>query len=262
VNIKALTAEQFDADARGWTERMYARPEEAMRRRARLVTDWGTPLRAGDSVLELGCGDGSLSCHLARLGLRVTGLDLSGRMIEEARRRAESEGVAVEFHVGDADAPEIEGSFDAIVSFMGAFFMYVEEPRAALGKLLPRLRGKVILDWNHRSVCTPLEAGAMLREAGLRGVEWRPWFLPNKATGEVEQRLRSWLEERPLLSLGPFILRRWRYPIYFKGEAASAQRQSGEARREALTGNALPGGLVQRLLLEHGQATRGRRRRL
>jgi SAM-dependent methyltransferase len=38
-------------------------------------------LRAGDSILELGCGTGRLCAHLEHLGLRVTGVDESADML-------------------------------------------------------------------------------------------------------------------------------------------------------------------------------------
>lgn len=41
----------------------------------------------GDPVLELGCGTGRITMALARMGMRVTGLDLSERMLERATRK-------------------------------------------------------------------------------------------------------------------------------------------------------------------------------
>src|SRR5207244_12764922 len=38
----------------------------------------------GDPILELGCGTGRITMALAEAGKRITGLDLSGRMLERA----------------------------------------------------------------------------------------------------------------------------------------------------------------------------------
>src|SRR5213595_1528142 len=41
----------------------------------------------GDPVLELGCGTGRITMALAQMGKRVTGLDLSERMLERAVKK-------------------------------------------------------------------------------------------------------------------------------------------------------------------------------
>ncbi len=41
----------------------------------------------GDPVLELGCGTGRITMALAEAGKRVTGLDLSERMLERAAKK-------------------------------------------------------------------------------------------------------------------------------------------------------------------------------
>ena len=125
---KALTAEKFTTLARGWSEKEYADPSAFMRRRASLVQNWGTPLLRGDRLLEIGCGDGALSCLLARQGFEVTGVDISRGMIEEAKRRADREGAAVRFEVADMDHFEVAEQYDGVVSFMSAFFMYETTP--------------------------------------------------------------------------------------------------------------------------------------
>ena len=48
-------------------------------------------------VLEVGCGEGELSMRLAARGHRVRGCDVSTEVIDEARGRARSAGLAVEF---------------------------------------------------------------------------------------------------------------------------------------------------------------------
>lgn len=69
----------------------------------------------GDRVLDLGCGPGSLWAHWATLPTlrQLVGVDLSPRMIEEARRRY-PDG---DFCVARAhDLPFPDGSFDVVVA--------------------------------------------------------------------------------------------------------------------------------------------------
>lgn len=56
-------------------------------------------------VVDLGCGTGTLSVLLAEDGYRVDGLDLAGRMVEAARRKAAEAGVRADFRRGDAAQP-------------------------------------------------------------------------------------------------------------------------------------------------------------
>lgn len=44
-------------------------------------------------ILEIGCGDGAISCLLARAGARITGVDISEHAIKLARERAKLDGV-------------------------------------------------------------------------------------------------------------------------------------------------------------------------
>lgn len=46
-------------------------------------------VQPGDSVLDIGCGNGNFSRHLAGLGTRVTAIDGSAEMIDRARKRTE-----------------------------------------------------------------------------------------------------------------------------------------------------------------------------
>jgi SAM-dependent methyltransferase len=73
------------------------------------------------SVLEIGGGPGHLALRLARLapGLTVAGVDIDPAMVERARMRAESAGVAtrVEHVMADVSAmPYPDGSVDLVVS--------------------------------------------------------------------------------------------------------------------------------------------------
>src|SRR5688572_17111248 len=54
------------------------------------------------TILDIGCGTGSLSVVLAGLGHKVTGVDLSLFMISLARTKAATLGFQIEFLVMDA----------------------------------------------------------------------------------------------------------------------------------------------------------------
>jgi 2-polyprenyl-3-methyl-5-hydroxy-6-metoxy-1,4-benzoquinol methylase len=74
---------------------------------------------AGATVLDAGCGEGTLSVLLAKRGCIVTGVDLSEPNIAAAKAYAQAEGVAdrVTFLVGDAEhLPVQDKSFDYVVS--------------------------------------------------------------------------------------------------------------------------------------------------
>lgn len=66
-------------------------------------------------ALDLACGEGQNATWLATLGWRVTGVDYSQVAIEKARRRAEREGVEVEFACADLVEYEPEqAGFDLV----------------------------------------------------------------------------------------------------------------------------------------------------
>lgn len=66
-------------------------------------------------VLDLGSGTGSLAVLLAEQGYEVLGVDLAPRMVERAVRKAQDHAVHVDFRVGDAAEPLVEGLFDVVL---------------------------------------------------------------------------------------------------------------------------------------------------
>ncbi|WP_212994177.1 SAM-dependent methyltransferase [Actinoplanes auranticolor] len=92
---------------------------EAARRITRKVGD-GIGLRAGERLLDAGCGVGGPAVQLHReFGVRVSGITISAVQASEATARAVEAGVAgsVEFHHGDyRSLPYADGSFDATVA--------------------------------------------------------------------------------------------------------------------------------------------------
>ncbi len=111
-------------------------------------------LRAGETILDIGCGNGALARRLAILGARVIAIDFSDQMIEMARRRGKPEGMAIDYQLCDAtDEAALmrlgAGRFDALVCAMTLMDMPTLEPlfRAA-GQLL-RSGGRFVFATMH-----------------------------------------------------------------------------------------------------------------
>src|SRR5690348_1610329 len=80
-------------------------------------------LRAGERVLDVATGNGNTALAAARRFGEVVGIDFVPALLERGRIRAAAEGLAVDFHEGDADAlPFADASFDVVLSTFGVMF--------------------------------------------------------------------------------------------------------------------------------------------
>jgi ubiquinone/menaquinone biosynthesis C-methylase UbiE len=73
----------------------------------------------GMRLLDVGCGSGYFAREMATRGARVTGVDISARMIGHAARHAAEAGLEIEHRVGDATqiaAQFAAGTFDMATS--------------------------------------------------------------------------------------------------------------------------------------------------
>jgi Methylase involved in ubiquinone/menaquinone biosynthesis len=80
-------------------------------------------LKPGNRVLDVACGSGNLAIPAARTGARVTGVDIATNLLEQARARAEAEGLTIQFDEGDAESlPYDDAAFDVVITMFGAMF--------------------------------------------------------------------------------------------------------------------------------------------
>jgi 2-polyprenyl-3-methyl-5-hydroxy-6-metoxy-1,4-benzoquinol methylase len=84
-------------------------------------------LDAGARVLDVACGHGRHSLELARRGFRVTGVDLSPRSLELARKAAKGESLDVEFVERDARELDFDAEFDAAINLFTSVIGYFED---------------------------------------------------------------------------------------------------------------------------------------
>src|SRR5208282_6901338 len=89
---------------------------DAYARNARFVSDLGAPVvellapRAGERILDLGCGDGALTKKLVELGCDVVGVDASAPQVEAACR------LGLDARVADGERLAFDAEFDAVFS--------------------------------------------------------------------------------------------------------------------------------------------------
>jgi cyclopropane-fatty-acyl-phospholipid synthase len=74
-------------------------------------------LRAGESVVEAGCGWGTLALHMARhYGVKVRAFNISREQVAYARERAAREGLSSQVEYVQDDYRNVSGRYDAFVS--------------------------------------------------------------------------------------------------------------------------------------------------
>jgi len=96
-------------------------------------------VRAGQRVLDVGCGTGVVAVTAALQGAKACGLDLTPVLLERARKNAGIAGVDVEFTEGDAEAlPYPDASFDVVLSQFG--HMFAPRPAVAVREMLRLLK--------------------------------------------------------------------------------------------------------------------------
>jgi SAM-dependent methyltransferase len=76
-----------------------------------------------DKVLDAACGTGNTALPAARVGARVTAMDIAPNLLAQLGSQAEQEGLAMQIDEGNCEAmPYPDNSFDTVVSMYGAMF--------------------------------------------------------------------------------------------------------------------------------------------
>jgi len=117
-------------------------------------------LKAGESVVEAGCGWGTLALHMARnYGVRVRAFNISREQVAYARERAAREGLSGQVEYVEDDYRNISGRFDAFVS-VGMLEHVGVANYEALGAVIRRAlqgRGRGLIHSIGRNYPAPLQ---------------------------------------------------------------------------------------------------------
>jgi ubiquinone/menaquinone biosynthesis C-methylase UbiE len=102
----------FDASAPEYDEEIFTKNTEAEVKF--LLEELALP--PGSAILDMGCGTGRHAVRLAQADYRVTGVDISQAMLDQARAAAQAAGVRVEWVHSDAKLFKPLREYDAAIS--------------------------------------------------------------------------------------------------------------------------------------------------
>lgn len=153
---------------------------EGYAKNARFVTDLGMPAlellapRAGERILDLGCGDGVLTKKIADLGCEVVGLDSSGDLVASARN------LGLEVVQKSASDMDFAREFDAV--FSNAALHWMKDADRVIGRVAEalRARGRFVAEMGGYNCVKTLQS-ALIEELDARGYDGRaanPWYFP------------------------------------------------------------------------------------
>ena len=182
--------------------------------------------RAGERILDVGCGTGHLTARIAEVDTEVLGIDVSPAMIKQARENYP----LLRFEVLDALEMDLGNQFDAV--FSNAALHWITEPEIAVSKIIDALRpgGRLVAEFGGKGNIGAIVAAIRhaRKQIGAPVIGDEPWYFPsadeyalllgrlgfmvksaqlfNRPTplGQREEGLRDWLQvfsERLLMDL-------------------------------------------------------------
>jgi SAM-dependent methyltransferase len=162
---------------------------DAYARNARFVSDLGAPVvellepRAGERILDLGCGDGALTIKLAEMGCDVVGVDASAPQIEAARR------LGLDARVKEGERLDFDAEFDAV--FSNAAIHWMKPPDDVVAGVWRALKpgGRFVGEFGGHGCVETIKRALIdaLARRGIDGAALIPWYFPT--VGDYSARL-------------------------------------------------------------------------
>lgn len=153
---------------------------ERYARNARFVADLGTPVvellapRAGERILDLGCGDGVLTAKLASLGCHVIGVDASAQQIEAARK------LDLDARIMSGETLDFDNEFDAV--FSNAALHWMRDPAKVIAGVHRALHphGRFVAELGGHGCVAKIKKALVgaLNRRGVDGEAASPWYFP------------------------------------------------------------------------------------
>ncbi len=161
------------ANPQSWDPDRYAR-------NARFVSDLGMPVvellaaKAGERILDLGCGDGALTAKLVAMGCEVVGVDASEPQIRGAR------AMGLDARVMDGEHLTFNNEFDAVFSNAALHWMRHPDDVIAGVKRALKTRGRFVAEMGGHRCVEKIRTALVdaLNRRGLDGSAAVPWYFP------------------------------------------------------------------------------------
>lgn len=136
------------------------------------------PKNNDQTILDLGCGTGTLTVQLADLGSKVVGVDSSQNMIDKAQKQFGN----IEFFVCDALALPFDEEFDIV--FSNAVFHWISDHNTLLKNIYKALKpqGLLVCEFGANGNIAAIE-NAIIKVSQKLGYSYKPKF--NFPTVEV-----------------------------------------------------------------------------
>ena len=193
--------------------------------------------RAGESILDLGCGTGHLTAQIAESGAHVTGVDRSAEMVAAARLAYPN----LKFQISDARRLPYRDEFDAV--FSNATLHWIHEPELVLQGVWRALRpgGRFVAELGGKGNIRAMQEAfdqALVELGAAKAGEVQPWYYPSVSEYSMfaerngfEVRLVTLFDRPTGLADGAAGMRNW---ITMFG--ADYLAKAGETEREEFLG--------------------------
>jgi SAM-dependent methyltransferase len=182
----AEVAAYWEANADIWTRHartVYDVYRDALNTPAFLAM---LPPVSGLRGLDVGCGEGSNTRELARLGARMHGIDIASTFIRHAVAAENADPLGIVFYGADAIfLPFVPGTFDFVTAFMS--MMDIPDQARALSEVWRVLRPGGFMQFSISHPCFDPPHRRVLREADgtTRAIEVAGYF-------DTEERVDIW----------------------------------------------------------------------
>jgi trans-aconitate methyltransferase len=162
---------------------------ETYARNARFVSDLGTPVvellapKAGERILDLGCGDGVLTKRLADLGCEIVAVDSSAAQVDAARK------LGLDARVMSGEDLPFDSEFDAV--FSNAVLHWIKRADPMIASVYRALKpgGRFVAECGGYGCVDTIRTALVqtLDRRGLDGESHVPWYFPTP--GDYATRL-------------------------------------------------------------------------